>query len=381
MAGPVSVRELMILLGPAAFGPRPFYVIGHNTNTIREVEDALDQGANAVEPDVNVYLGDELRLCISHFQGLPTAPPLVEFLQDLRAVALARPRLALVLFDCKVSRPRLGRALLDAIRTHLTPGTGLNVVISVATFDMTRFFEEISADLGPREGLMIDQENYPRAVARFFTGEGVTFQGFGNGSIPEAGDILAPNVRPTMEHACFLRAAEDSTRLIIVWTVDGEERMHEFIHIGVDGMITDDVRQLRRVMREFDGVIRLAERTDHPFLPPNAGYGLRIRTADDSLAGTDANVTFTLTGSLGSASSTVNTFLRFRMERGDINYVTIQSDDLGELRTISVRRDNAGFGEDWKLDWIRIESFRYGTSTLARFNGWIDGTSTFTMDL
>ena len=120
MSGPVSLREPMLLLGPAAFGARPFYVIGHNPNTIREVEDALDQGANAVEPDVNVSLLDGLRVCISHFRGLPTAPPLVEFLQDLRAVALARPGLALVLFDCKVSRPRFGRELLDAIRTHLT---------------------------------------------------------------------------------------------------------------------------------------------------------------------------------------------------------------------------------------------------------------------
>lgn len=36
---------------PAA-GPRPFYVVGHNPNTIADVNDALSKGANAIEPDV-----------------------------------------------------------------------------------------------------------------------------------------------------------------------------------------------------------------------------------------------------------------------------------------------------------------------------------------
>ena len=35
--------------------PRPFYVVGHNPNTIPQVLAALDAGANAIEPDINVY--------------------------------------------------------------------------------------------------------------------------------------------------------------------------------------------------------------------------------------------------------------------------------------------------------------------------------------
>ena len=37
--------------------PRPFYVVAHNSNTLEEVELALEHGANALEPD-----GPALRL-------------------------------------------------------------------------------------------------------------------------------------------------------------------------------------------------------------------------------------------------------------------------------------------------------------------------------
>ena len=39
------------------FGLSPLYAIAHNPNTIRKVEEALDAGANAIEPDVNIYNG------------------------------------------------------------------------------------------------------------------------------------------------------------------------------------------------------------------------------------------------------------------------------------------------------------------------------------
>src|SRR6476659_9212975 len=81
--------------------PRPFYIVGHNPNTIPDVIAALDAGANAIEPDVNVYADNEGELCISHSEGERGAPSLVQFLSSLHDVAIQRPALALVVFDCK----------------------------------------------------------------------------------------------------------------------------------------------------------------------------------------------------------------------------------------------------------------------------------------
>ena len=64
IAGVVSLRDLMALLGDATFGPRPVYILGHNTNTLPEVHAALDAGANALEIDVTAYEAD-LAACAS----------------------------------------------------------------------------------------------------------------------------------------------------------------------------------------------------------------------------------------------------------------------------------------------------------------------------
>src|SRR6266404_1476770 len=49
--GPSSSAEVPPPLNGSQ--PRPFYVIGHNPNTIEDVMDALEGGANALEPDVS----------------------------------------------------------------------------------------------------------------------------------------------------------------------------------------------------------------------------------------------------------------------------------------------------------------------------------------
>ena len=49
-------------------------------------------------------------------------------------------------------------------------------------------------------------------------------------------------------------------------------------------------------------------------------YRLLVETADKWMAGTDANITFTLTGSLGTASKTVDAKLIKRMEQEESNW-------------------------------------------------------------
>jgi PLAT/LH2 domain len=119
----------------SASGPRPFYVVGHNPNTISEVKDALNAGANAIEPDVNVFESDPTKLCISHSGGDAGDPSLVQFLTDLHTVALQNPQLALIVFDCKpdTTTPSFGLELLNAIRTNLTFDIPLNVILSVSS--------------------------------------------------------------------------------------------------------------------------------------------------------------------------------------------------------------------------------------------------------
>ncbi len=367
------------------FDRRPVYVVGHNTNTLADVLAAISDGANALEPDVQIVDGRPDRLCISHGTGSASAPLLGPFLDDLHAALT--PELALVIFDCKeeVTSPDHGFELLMAIRKHLTFDNNLSIIISIANRKRGAggFFDRIVDILGPREGLMIDEERRPDLVTGYFTDRGVTNQGYGDG-ITFVNFLFGPQYRTTLETACGLRAQDGQPRFIYAWTVNAHDELREYLRIGVDGLITDDPSDLKAIVTgepEFIPMVRIATRDDNPFEPANFAYRLLIRTRDVKMAGTDANVTFTLKGAAGSASKTVNTQLIMRMERGQTNFVTIPSRDLGALQTITVRRDNQGNAPDWFLDSIDVRSARFGVSARATFNEDITNTSPVTRPL
>ncbi len=374
-----------------SLGPRPFYVVGHNPNSIGDVVAALEHGANAIEPDVNVYEDHQNDLCISETGVIDTddggdsdAPSLGQYLDDLHRVAHDWPQLSLIVFDCKpkVATAALGQTLLDEIRARLTYDNNLNVIISVGSLAEFEIFGSIRSQLREREGCMVDEENSPVGVSAAFKSWGIDHGCYGNGNKFQ-NPVTSPNLRPSIEEACGIRAGRDGFKFIYEWTNNDDDRMREFIRTGVDGIISDDISTLLGVSQEteFQSVIRYATRDDNPFAPVNANYELAVHTGDVHMGGTDANVTFTVKGSKGKATKVIDTSLDGRMERDDWNYVTIQSPDIGRPISITVQRDDEGNGPDWYLDRILVRSFRYGVSAQAVFNRWIDTTSPYTQIL
>ena len=359
--------------------PRPFYVIKHNPNSIDLVEEALAAGANGIEPDVNVFSDRPDELCISHLKGDADAPPLEIYLTKLREIALRDQRLCLIVFDCKsaAATPVFGLRLLEAIRSCLTHGTTLNIIISVSAMDHARIFDQIGNILGPREGLMIDEHKDPVEIADYFTERGINNQCFGNGiSIPPIA-LTGPNVTPSMEKACALRAATGNPKFICPWTVNEKKLGEEMIRTGVDAMICDDTDTLLEIIsrQEYKHFVRLAVRDDNPFTPSNAAYSLKVYTGDRPMSGTDANLTFTLTGSNGSAQVTVDSSYRARMERNRVNYISLPAPDLGDLISVSVQRDDTGHAPDWWLDKIEVQSAKYRQDKTAVFKREINSVS------
>jgi len=382
VSGQVSVRELLGLLGPAQYGPRPFYVIGHNTNTIGEVWAAINAGANALEVDVTAYENAPNNLCVAHRgpfsgdePGEPADPPLIDYLKELRQVADLRPnQLALVIFDCKspAATATLGAVLLDAIRTYLVDESNpVNVIISTASIVNSVMFDSIATGLRPRERLMIDEESQPVDVANCFASKGLQHpQCYGNGSsFSEEG---ASTYRVPIEVACWIRAQRAGFHFVYAWTVNDTEDQTEYLRIGVDGMIADTITQLHALVQSLGQLVRVASRPDNPFMPPNAAYALLVQTGDD---GTDANVTFTLQGVRGSTSIYVDAGWNSRLEAGDTTCLVMQSQDLGPLIQISVQSDRTGNAPDWYLQTIRVESARYGVTQQAIFNQLIGSTA------
>ena len=102
-------------------------------------------------------------------------------------------------------------------------------------------------------------------------------------------------------------------------------------------------------------------------------YRWEIKTSDTWYAGTDASVFLSLSGLDASMREVqisdpdaINDW-----EKGDINHGSIETEDLGELQTGTLRHDNSGPASGWSVDWVKVtneEDGREWTATVGGFD-------------
>ena len=109
-----------------------------------------------------------------------------------------------------------------------------------------------------------------------------------------------------IEQVCAFRAFTNQVRFIFAWTINDEELIREYIQIGVDALIIDEVEDLVRIVQQNLALIRMADRSDNPMKPANCAYGLSVHTGDVLLAGTNVHLAFTLKGTAGTAGVTLD---------------------------------------------------------------------------
>jgi hypothetical protein len=275
---------------------RPFYLIGHNADTLALAREYIAAGANGVEVDVNLLADQSNVLCIGHGPDVGTgasdrhhAVLLAYFLQGLHELARTNSHFCMVYFDCKTltATPELGAMLLGAARTNLT-GSGadhvdLNVIISVGKLKNKAMFANIVGQLGPREALMVDGYSDPVAVSAFFTGAGVTNQAFSDGIVPMNFFLSRFSVYGAVKKACRLRNEQHQIRFVGTWVVNDPWLMTRYIKMGVDGILVDrrpvwynfcwanlgnGLHSLTKMVRDRGTKlgIRPANRADNPFV-------------------------------------------------------------------------------------------------------------------
>jgi hypothetical protein len=393
---------------------RPFYNIAHNPNELDEATSALDVGANALEPDLmrfsdaavfgavplNLFAGPS-GLFMYHDNVLVTTrmPVTVEsYFDHVHALVKQGKNVALMVLDIKSAAAEyLGldgaKKLRTAVATHLNyDGVNVAILYNVgSTSDSNYFMDNIC--LGPREGISIDGENDPAAVLNTLQAHLTTANSnaatncggspvpyniaFGNGS---AGESLgfAPNVLPSIMEASWIRAGQPGIGNVAVpyaYPIAGSRAL-AYMNAGVDGLIPDadiqpqnfaltlvSLAAVADIVRNHRSDLYLATAADNPFQPPNEAYGLRVDTADVAGAGTDANLTFKLTGSCGSAQVTIDASYQKLFERADRNYVTIHSKNLGKLQTLELSSNgscSAITGAKWSPGLVQISSARWG---------------------
>jgi hypothetical protein len=351
--------------------------------------------------------------------GLCYDTHLVAWLDYVHAKALtpAGAKLALVEFDIKTSAATGAylTKILDAIRAHLTYGplSNLSVLLNVGSVDdgKTAFASTdfAATNLRPAEGVIIDGDDDPVAVKSFFDSHSYSPYGYGDGTALNAAGLSFFGVKTrSLDQGVFLRASLGRPHFIAyAFLLNSRAEMRAYINAGVDGIIPGSIDSVAPVpdtacqafyknsakylascalsnnptadldaseLQILVGVvnemtfIRPATRDDNPFAPKLQSYGLEVSTPANSGApidgnGTDADLTFTLTGCKGSAKMTVNAGFIIpvldssgRMEAGNADHVTIPSMDLGILQSITIDNDGTGAGPDWTFSGLRISS-------------------------
>ncbi|MCP4399080.1 MAG: hypothetical protein GY801_17485, partial [bacterium] len=363
---------------------RPFYIIAHHVNNIASISRVIGEGANAIECDI---MHDDGKFIVKHPLPdvstnpvpLPISVELVPYLRSMATIARNNNRLALVIFDCKESNPNLAVPLLETIRNHLTNVVHLNVLISVGSFNDRQFLAPLAARLRtregdhtlPPEGVAIDYDNDPARVSDFFLRLQIQKHAYGNGI---TSPLPAPNVPPSIMEAVAHKSLRHGIRFVYVWTVDDRNSMRDYLRMGVDGIMTNNVRELVDIVPEyeFQRVIRIAQRSHDPFALSNIpGYVLEVNTNNRRTAGSDANLRFRLTGSEDTIGTTINAWPPGLFESGDRNNVTLIGRFIGSPQNLTVSRDSAGNAPGWRLNDVVLRSRLLQSSMRFNFNMWI----------
>jgi hypothetical protein len=263
---------------------RPFYIIGHDTNTLDKVRQALHFGANAIEIDVHrgsgqddfdAFHGNKLG-SIPPFTVLPTKRlanvpgsgerrvPLAPLLQSITEMDAHENRLGLVYFDFKDENgdPDAASKLLRVAREHLPPN--VKVIVSVDSLSRADLLTHLG-QLKTNEAVLVDEDNNVGGVVRKFQEAKITQFGYANGitvGLPEG------KTRSTISDAIRNhRGKTDDVKFVFVWTIKLFSSMRYYLAQGVDGVIVenDSILDLRQAMKYFAWEIRPATRADDAF--------------------------------------------------------------------------------------------------------------------
>ena len=364
-----------------------FYIIAHNPNTLREAEDFLKAGANALEPDICFDENKPGHFFVSHgtFGSNPFTPEnsLVTYLTGLRKL-ITDPQnnfnLALIAFDTKTPSFDINK-FINLVFDNFSSFPicdGVAILITVGSLSNIGFLNAYDQTKGTVT-VGIDEEKTPKDVDAGFKAGGQKRFTYANGSIIP--DIKFGLFKSIMKaKGLQARGKGDSFKLIYAWVLNRESSIRSYLDLHIDGLIVDlhTVPHMLEILKEdhFSPMYQLAQIGHNPFdAPPPPQYLLTIKTRDTHLAGTDVPVKFTLEGSAGVLETTLDCDFRDVMERNETDFLTLEGNDIGQIISLTIAQQHSGVMSAWLPEFIELESnlipapktFHYGPDEWLKF--------------
>jgi len=343
-----------------------FYIIAHNPNTLKEAEDFMRAGANALEPDICFDESKPGEFFVSHgtFGANPFTPEhsLVTYLAGLRKLITENNfNLALIAFDTKTPSFDINRFIKVVVdnfsRFPVCDGVAiLTTVGSLSHIGFLNAYDQTRAKFA----IGIDEEKSPKDVDSGFKSQAQKKFTYANGSIiPNIKFVLFKSIMA----AKGVQAAGNGTsfKLIYAWVLNHESAIRSYLDVHIDGLIVDvhTVPHILEILKEdhFIPLYELAQNGYDPFdAPATPRYLLTVKTRDTHLAGTDVPVKFTLEGTAGVLETTLDCDFRDVMERNDTDYLTLEGNDIGKIISLTIAEQRSGINSGWLPEFIQLES-------------------------
>src|SRR4051812_20546167 len=206
---------------------RPFYIIGNNPNTIEEAQEFLDNGANALEPDIIYHDGE---FYVSHFPHLSykNVTTLKEYLQELKNLLVAKQYdLALIIWDIKTCNFDPNH-FMDVVKENFSgqPFDGVTMLITNA--DDHAFLNQYNRPY-PNVGVGLDESNMPPSqIERIFKNAGQRNFSYADGITTL---LKKPGVYKNITEALYCRFDNEpaSFGIIYSWVLTREATMRKYL--------------------------------------------------------------------------------------------------------------------------------------------------------
>ena len=348
---------------------KQFYIIGHNPNSIEEADEFLAKGANAIEPDI-VYADNTFYVCHQQQLSYENTPTLESYLAGLKEIlAEKKYNLALIIWDLKTTDFDPNE-FISLVKSNFSGGSLDGIAMLMTHSDDYSFVNRYRGDY-PNIGVGVDESNItPLELQALFTGNQKNFT-YADGIVTF---LNKPGVFKNITDAQICQAwyEPDSFKLIYTWVLSNEASMRKYLNTYIDGIFVEPafVEKLHRLImgEPYKSVYELAQNGYNPFsavLIPK--YILEVKTADQHLAGTDADILFTLTGNSGSLKSLPFNGNTDTLERGSVTWVVIPGEVAGEIKSLTLELVSRGLSPGWLPESITIHNRITGTKTIFHF--------------
>lgn len=264
---------------------RKFYIIGHNPNTVPDAVKYLEQGANAIEPDIrysedkNIFFVAEEYPVYSAIAADPLAPSIEEYLNDLKLALKDNPNLdlSLIVFDIKDINYNINH-LVNKIRINFTDEfPEMPIILTYGSPEGAQFLVNLG-NMRENEAIGVDAGTAPEDVYNYFSRiPHIRNYIYSAGiSLPKelwidhfGVDLALGHPYKNVEEAVSIRNQQkiNNIKFVYGWTINSEKWMRKYLDADADGLITDHPDLLRHLLNsdEYKNKFEPATRGDSPF--------------------------------------------------------------------------------------------------------------------